>query len=182
MAYNKDKIFEQSKSMIKEHGLFFIEDIVAYLPCTKPTFYEFFPPESNELNYLKELLERKEELIRKKVHKLSLEELEFRTRFSYKESSRREVLSAVYERDQNVSEYAKRKANGICQLCNQPAPFRNLDGEPHLESHHIERLADDGLDTIENTVALCPNCHRKMHILNLPTDVAILKEKSSPKR
>ena len=58
MAYNKDKIFEQSKSVIKEYGLFFIEDIVAYLPCTKPTFYEFFPPESNELNYLKELLER----------------------------------------------------------------------------------------------------------------------------
>jgi len=125
----------------------------------------------------KELLERKEELIRKKVHKLSLEELEFRTRFSYKESSRREVLSAVFERDQNVSEYAKRRANGICQLCNQPAPFRNLDGEPHLESHHIERLADDGLDIIENTVALCPNCHRKMHILNLPADVAILKNK-----
>jgi hypothetical protein len=57
MAYNKTKIFEQSKSVIKKYGLYFIEDIVAYLPCAKPTFYEFFPPESNELNTLKELLE-----------------------------------------------------------------------------------------------------------------------------
>lgn len=57
MAYNKSKIFEQSKSVIKKHRLFFIEDIIAYIPCRKPTFYEFFPPDSNELNELKELLE-----------------------------------------------------------------------------------------------------------------------------
>jgi hypothetical protein len=57
MAYNRSKIFEQSKSVIKKHKLYFIEDIVAYLPCSKPTFYEFFSPDSNELNELKELLE-----------------------------------------------------------------------------------------------------------------------------
>jgi len=57
MAYNKTKIFEQSKSVIKKHGLFFIEDIVAYLPIVKKTFYEYFPIESNECNELKELLE-----------------------------------------------------------------------------------------------------------------------------
>jgi hypothetical protein len=34
-----------------------VEDIVAFLPCAKPTFYDFFPPESNELNELKALLE-----------------------------------------------------------------------------------------------------------------------------
>ena len=27
------------------------------MPCAKPTFYDFFPPDSNELNELKELLE-----------------------------------------------------------------------------------------------------------------------------
>lgn len=57
MAYNKNKIFEQSKSVIKKHRLFFIEDIVAYLPIAKKTFYEYFPVESNECNELKELLE-----------------------------------------------------------------------------------------------------------------------------
>ena len=57
MAYDRVKIFEQAKEMIVKHKLFFIEDIVAFLPCAKPTFYDFFPPDSNELNELKELLE-----------------------------------------------------------------------------------------------------------------------------
>lgn len=55
--YDRKKIFEQAKEMIVKHKLFFVEDIVAFLPCAKPTFYDFFPPDSNELNELKELLE-----------------------------------------------------------------------------------------------------------------------------
>ena len=58
MAYDRKKIFEQAKEVIVKHKLFFVEDIVAFLPCAKPTFYDFFPPESNELNELKELLEQ----------------------------------------------------------------------------------------------------------------------------
>ena len=57
MAYDRKKIFEQAKEMIVKHKLFFVEDIVAFLPCAKPTFYDFFPLDSNELNELKELLE-----------------------------------------------------------------------------------------------------------------------------
>jgi hypothetical protein len=57
MAYDKQKIFEQAKEMIVKHKLFFIEDIVAFLPCDKTTFYRFFEPESNEYNELKGLLE-----------------------------------------------------------------------------------------------------------------------------
>ena len=57
MAYDKQKIFEQAKEMIVKHKLFFIEDIVAFLPCDKTTFYSFFKVESNELNELKGLLE-----------------------------------------------------------------------------------------------------------------------------
>jgi len=57
MAYDKKKIFDQAKEMIVKHKLFFVEDIVAFLPCNKTTFYEFFPSQSNESNDLKELLE-----------------------------------------------------------------------------------------------------------------------------
>lgn len=61
-------------------------------------------------------------------------------------------------------EYAKRLANGICQDCKQPAPFVNrLTNEPFLETHHITPLAQGGSDTIENIIAICPNCHRKRH-------------------
>jgi hypothetical protein len=57
MAYDKQKIFDQAKEMIVKHKLFFIEDIVSFLPCDKTTFYRFFEPESNEYNELKGLLE-----------------------------------------------------------------------------------------------------------------------------
>lgn len=57
MAYDRTKIFEQAKEMIVKHKLFFIEDIVAFLPISKPTFYEYFPVDSNEVNELKGLLE-----------------------------------------------------------------------------------------------------------------------------
>jgi len=57
MAYDRVKIFEQAKEMIVKHKLFFVDDIVAFLPCAKPTFYDMFPPDSNQLNELKGLLE-----------------------------------------------------------------------------------------------------------------------------
>ncbi|WP_223111555.1 HNH endonuclease [Billgrantia pellis] len=40
----------------------------------------------------------------------------------------------------------------------------------------MEWLAKGGEDTIENTVALCPNCHRKMHALGLEADILRLKK------
>lgn len=57
MAYNKQNIYTQAVEAIKKNNLFFIEDIVAFIPCSKPTFYDFFPVDSNELNNLKTLLE-----------------------------------------------------------------------------------------------------------------------------
>lgn len=81
------------------------------------------------------------------------------------------TASVVYARNPAVAELAKRRAGGRCELCRQPAPFTNVSNEPYLESHHIVWLAHGGSDRPENTVALCPNCHRKMHVLNHPTDV-----------
>jgi hypothetical protein len=57
MAYDKTKIFEQAKEVIVKHKLFFVEDIVAFLPIAKKTFYEYYPIDSNECNELKGLLE-----------------------------------------------------------------------------------------------------------------------------
>ena len=77
---------------------------------------------------------------------------------------------------------AKRKAKGICKLCNKPAPFKDKTGRPYLETHHIVWLSQGGDDTIENTVALCPNCHRKMHTLNLKQDIRMLKAAANDAR
>ena len=57
MAYDTKELKEKAEKAIKEHGLYFIEDVVAYLPCSKPTFYEHFPNESNDYKSIVELLE-----------------------------------------------------------------------------------------------------------------------------
>ena len=90
----------------------------------------------------------------------------------------KEVTSTVIQkvRDPYIAEYARQRAGGICQLCGNPAPFNRSDGTPYLESHHIDWLANGGEDSIENTVALCPNCHRKMHVVGDPEDIERLKE------
>ena len=58
MAYNKLEIFKKAKEVTVKNKLFFIEDIVSFLPCDKTTFYRFFPVDCNEYNELKELLEQ----------------------------------------------------------------------------------------------------------------------------
>ena len=71
----------------------------------------------------------------------------------------------------------KQEANGKCDLCFKSAPFKNKYGAPYLECHHIKRLADNGDDDYHNAVALCPNCHRKIHSLNLKSDINKLKNR-----
>ena len=89
----------------------------------------------------------------------------------------RPTTTVTYERNPYVAEYAKRRAKGKCQLCEQSAPFMDKERKPYLESHHILWLSKGGVDTIDNTVALCPNCHRKMHVAEEPKDIIKLFER-----
>jgi hypothetical protein len=52
MAYDRKKIFEQAKEVIVKHKLFFIDDIIAFLPISKSTFYEWKLEQSDELKDL----------------------------------------------------------------------------------------------------------------------------------
>jgi 5-methylcytosine-specific restriction protein A len=120
-----------------------------------------------------------EDTVRGRAGNLPLPEPEFQARYAVKTGGRREGASDVFEPDQIVSEYAKRRAEGFCQLCRQAAPFSLSGGEPYLEIHHIVSLKDGGGDVVGNVVALCPNCHRKMHLLNLPADVDLLQKRAA---
>lgn len=74
------------------------------------------------------------------------------------------VNHTIYYRNSNVVAEVLYRANGICEKCKQPAPFlRDFDNSPYLEVHHKTPLSEGGDDTIENALALCPNCHRKLH-------------------
>jgi 5-methylcytosine-specific restriction enzyme A len=86
------------------------------------------------------------------------------------------VKASIYRRSMELAEYVKRQAQGHCDLCERPAPFTNQDQKPYLECHHVIWLSQNGLDTLDNLVALCPNCHRKMHIVQDKNDINKLIE------
>jgi 5-methylcytosine-specific restriction protein A len=121
------------------------------------------------------ILKKKQNIREKTARKLTIEELEKRIKTSSKKIGYRTVIASQYERNEYVAEFVRRRANGICCLCQNGAPFKDKRGNPFLEIHHIEWLSEDGEDTISNTVALCPNCHRKMHIVNSENDKILLR-------
>lgn len=70
----------------------------------------------------------------------------------------------IFTRNPDVVAETLIRAKGVCQSCGNMAPFtRQSDGTPYLEVHHRRPLAQGGTDTLENAIALCPNCHRKSH-------------------
>ena len=74
------------------------------------------------------------------------------------------TTTSTYKRNPDVVVEVLKRANGVCEHCKNQAPFmKTKDNTPYLEVHHKIQLASGGDDTIENALALCPNCHRKMH-------------------
>lgn len=69
----------------------------------------------------------------------------------------------VYQRSRDVRNYVLARAQGNCEGCASPAPFLRSDGTPYLEPHHLRRVSDGGPDHPAHVIALCPNCHRRVH-------------------
>ena len=116
------------------------------------------------------LLKEKEAEKEKEAQKLSDQNLFHRAKKAER-LGQRYTVSKTFDRDPYVSEYVKRRANGICDFCGKPAPFTDKKGRPYLVSHHIIWLSRGGKDTIYNTVALDPSCHRIIHVLDQDKDV-----------
>lgn len=76
----------------------------------------------------------------------------------------RYVMTRVFVRNPYVVAEVLSRAGGRCEKCHSEAPFNSRStGEPYLEVHHRIPLAEHGDDTVENAIALCPNCHRYAH-------------------
>lgn len=69
----------------------------------------------------------------------------------------------VYQRRGDLKVYVLGRADGNCEGCEQPAPFRTPAGHLYLEPHHTRRLSDGGPDDYHHVIALCPTCHRCVH-------------------
>lgn len=74
------------------------------------------------------------------------------------------ALQTLYKRSTDIRDYVLQRAAGTCESCLATAPFARVNGSPYLEVHHTTRLSDGGLDHPMYTAAVCPNCHREIHV------------------
>jgi 5-methylcytosine-specific restriction enzyme A len=74
------------------------------------------------------------------------------------------ALSVGYTvvRDDKVRAFVIQRANGCCEYCGKEG-FEMPTGRRYIEAHHIIALSNQGRDTIENLIALCPEHHRQAH-------------------
>jgi 5-methylcytosine-specific restriction protein A len=95
---------------------------------------------------------------------VDLEELRKKAMAAANESpGKTKTTTTVYERSRYVRDYVVARAKGSCEGCKGPAPFLRSNGVPYLEPHHIRRMTDGGPDDPRHVIALCPNCHRRVH-------------------
>jgi 5-methylcytosine-specific restriction protein A len=77
--------------------------------------------------------------------------------------STKEAKVTYRYRSAAIKKYARARANGICEGCQNNAPFTTTAGVPYLEVHHVRSLSDGGPDDPQYVVAICPTCHRRAH-------------------
>jgi 5-methylcytosine-specific restriction enzyme A len=111
--------------------------------------------DNEERAYVKQILEDV---------KGDMDELKRRADATPDHSGPDQVNTNRYRRSPAVVAYVLHRANGICEMCNNDAPFiRASDGTPYLEVHHMIPLSKGGKDKPYNARALCPNCHAEEH-------------------
>jgi len=73
--------------------------------------------------------------------------------------NRREAVSSRIERDSRVVRFTLERAGNRCELpgCIDSADFVRPD------VHHVVALGERGSDHTDNTIALCPACHMRVH-------------------
>jgi 5-methylcytosine-specific restriction protein A len=79
------------------------------------------------------------------------------------ESGPRDGLRKTYARSEALKRYVRARADGRCEGCGEHAPFVAMDGDRYLEAHHTNRRSDTGPGNRKTVIALCPNCHSRVH-------------------
>lgn len=75
----------------------------------------------------------------------------------------------VYSRNPNETLAAKQRSDWKCEIDNDHETFISAtNNKPYVEAHHLVPMEfqdsfEKSLDIASNIVALCPNCHNKIH-------------------
>jgi hypothetical protein len=99
---------------------------------------------------------------------------------------RRSGVKTFYIRNAKVRRDVLERAGGVCEYCRKKGFLTHL-GNLFLETHHILALSENGPDTIDNVIALCPNDHRAAHYgvdeLRLNEEMlSVVKEKQAHRK
>jgi len=150
--FNGASFSEAIQHLQKDHQDF--SAIIKYIDPTKKTAGN---------GTLESLIKTEESEIKKAQNDSSENRLK-RIAAAKKNPERIRVYSYTYKRNPDIVAEALARASGKCERCKNKAPFvRASDNSPYLEVHHVKSLVNGGEDSLENVMAICPNCHREMH-------------------
>ncbi len=76
--------------------------------------------------------------------------------------ARIETIATRIERNGELARLLKELYQQTCQICGYHK--RTASGSAVIDVHHIERLADGGLDVSRHMLVVCPSCHRWLHL------------------
>lgn len=138
MAYKTEELLALSLQAITKHKLIFIEDVVAYLPCVKGTFYEH---KLHESDAIKELLEKNKTEI-----KVSMRSKWYKSGNATLQMALMKLISTDNERKLLSMNYIDHTTKG--DKINNTTVLTNLSDETLKEL--AEKLITDSEQTSEN--------------------------------
>lgn len=99
MSYDTNNLYNQALDIIKTREVLTIEGVVALMPCSKTTFYDHFSVDSNELNTIKEELNKRKVEAKEKLIKIMRSPLGSPSEriFLYKLLADREEKESIYD-------------------------------------------------------------------------------------
>jgi hypothetical protein len=105
--FNKDELIELSIRAIEQHDLVFISEIMAFLPCSQSTFYNY---ELQGLEVLKEALQRNRINLKLQIrHKLINSDHPIALIASYKLFANQEELQRLSNNSRQTMEHTQAK-------------------------------------------------------------------------
>ncbi|MRN56826.1 restriction endonuclease [Paenibacillus sp. LC-T2] len=100
-----------------------------------------------------------------------------------KTKKKQRVLNGVkvWDRDPKTAQRAIKKAHSLCEFDSSHTTFvSNASKKNYVEAHHLIPMKfqndfTNSIDTESNILALCPNCHRMIHLARPKEKKELLK-------